>query len=768
MKINKPLIFGIIFFLFALVVVSLSGIRINLFPTQEVALSNNADFGQVLPGIIFIQEITMKKDYLEQIDLYIGRINNDGVNETVVLIVDEARQILFSRRFSSREIVKADYYPFILKKPIKIGKGKKVLVCLSSVDGSRVNYITIPLNKKSAFGVFSVARIQNDDLISTISNPKEITHLEGSIGVKTHETNNLLLNFSFFLFLIVAVIITTIIIFIKKIKQLLLPLKVYPEYAFLVIATVFGVIFLYITPPFQTPDEPAHFYRSYQISELNFSSKPYETPESLQTITAPGERMKFKSWEKTSKEEILALKNIRLKPEIRTHMETISYTIPYIPQVLGIVLMRIFSDSPIWYVYAARFFNLLFAVGFIFLGIKITPVQKWLFFLLGVMPMTISQIASASYDAFTISLAFLLFAFILRLAFLKMEAISRKAIGILFLITLLLAFCKPPYFLIVLAFLIIPVSKIGSLKKFGLLFAGLLLSALLVSQFWSAAIGALQSLFISNAHAMTYASNPAALTDLSLNPILSDKEPGPSKTETKTIGGTPDQKQPQSQVPSGNQQIANAAPLPPAESPFNATAQKKFIFDNPVRYLRILVSSITKYTGLYMTSFVGLFGWNDTGLPDSIVYLFIIILVLVALINPSSTIRIGITRKLILLAIFISCVFLIETGLYLYSNFVGTPYIVGVQGRYFIPLAPLFFILFYQQAFTRFFDNSTTKTSTKPTKGKVVATISKQSEIQNVSVFQNHLFPLALISFALFTLAYSIIMIINRFYIVTC
>ena len=768
MRINKPLISGMIFFLFALSVISFSGIKFNLFPTQEVDLSNNADFGQVLPGNVFIQEITMKKDYLAQIDLYIGRINNDGINETVMLIVDESRQILFSRRFSSREIVKADYYPFKLKKPIEIGKGKKVLVCLSSVDGSPANYITIPLNKKSAFGVFSVARIQNDDLISTISNPKEITHLEGSIGVKTHETNHPLFTFSFFLFLIVAVIITTIIIFIKQIKQLLLPLRLYPEYAFLVIATVFGAIFLYITPPFQTPDEPAHFYRSYQISELNFSSKPYEAPKSLQTITAPGERMKFKSWEKTSKAEILALANVKLESGVRSQVEALSFTIPYLPQALGIAVSRIFTDSPIWFLYASRLFNLLAAIGLVFLAIKITPVQKWLFFLLGVMPMTVSQMASASYDASTISLSFLLFAFILRLAFSQQSTIPRKALFILFLLTLLLSFCKLPYFLILLVFLIIPVSKIGSIKRFAIIFAGLLLSAILVSQFWSSAIGALQSLFISNAHAMTFTPNPAEITDLNLTPILSDKEPGTSQTETKTVGGASDQKPQPNQAPSGNQQIANTSPPPPAESPFNATAQKKFIFDNPVRFLGILVNSITKYFGLYMTSFVGLFGFNDTGLPDSIVYLFITILLLVALINPASTIRIGIARKFILLTIFISSVLLIETGLYLYSNIVGVPYIVGVQGRYFIPLAPLFFILFYQQAVTGYFDKTVTKAPVKPIKGKAATAMSKPSGIQNVSVFQSHLLPWVIISFALFTLTYSIIMIINRFYIVTC
>jgi len=35
---------------------------------------------------------------------------------------------------------------------------------------------------------------------------------------------------------------------------------------FILFAGVFGLSLVFITPPFQVPDEPAHFYRSYQIS----------------------------------------------------------------------------------------------------------------------------------------------------------------------------------------------------------------------------------------------------------------------------------------------------------------------------------------------------------------------------------------------------------------------------------------------------------------------------------------------------------------------
>ncbi|MER3433396.1 MAG: hypothetical protein C4288_08190 [Leptolyngbya sp. ERB_1_1] len=40
-----------------------------------------------------------------------------------------------------------------------------------------------------------------------------------------------------------------------------------PERAFLILSLIFGMMFIIALAPFQSPDEPAHFYRAYQLSE---------------------------------------------------------------------------------------------------------------------------------------------------------------------------------------------------------------------------------------------------------------------------------------------------------------------------------------------------------------------------------------------------------------------------------------------------------------------------------------------------------------------
>jgi len=43
-----------------------------------------------------------------------------------------------------------------------------------------------------------------------------------------------------------------------------------PERAFLIVGFIFGVAILILTPPFQVPDEPQHFFRAFQLSEGRF------------------------------------------------------------------------------------------------------------------------------------------------------------------------------------------------------------------------------------------------------------------------------------------------------------------------------------------------------------------------------------------------------------------------------------------------------------------------------------------------------------------
>ena len=40
-----------------------------------------------------------------------------------------------------------------------------------------------------------------------------------------------------------------------------------PEWAFVALAGMLGSVLALLTPPFEGPDEPAHFCRAYQVSE---------------------------------------------------------------------------------------------------------------------------------------------------------------------------------------------------------------------------------------------------------------------------------------------------------------------------------------------------------------------------------------------------------------------------------------------------------------------------------------------------------------------
>ncbi len=776
MKKYKNLIAGLAFLIIAMAALFLISPVNFFFPTQETELSGNADFGNLLPGVLFIQEVTMKKDFLEEIEVYLGKTSETAINNNTLLLFDETGMVFFTKRFSSEEIVKADYYSFKPKKSVRIGAGKKFSVALVSFDGNPSNCLAIPLNKTSRFGKFVVARIQNDDITATIADPREVSPIGGSIGIRTHETNFAFLNGPAIVVCIIILLFTISIILSTQILRLLRSFTVKPEYFFVGTATVFGLIFLFITPPFQTPDEPAHFYRAYEISELNLARMPDEVPVAVKKTATACERMKFKSWEKFSPKEMAALKSIRLDSRQRTYVESVNYTLPYLPQALGIAIGKLFSNVPVIYLYWARLFNLITAIFLIFLAIRITPVQKWIFALLGVMPMTVSQMASASYDAPTIGLSLLLIALILKFAYSGNERLTTKSIVALFILTALLACMKPPYFLISMVFLIVPVSNAGSMKQYLLIAAGLLLSGVLISQFSSQIVAGVRSLLVQESRAAvaipsipsspgpTVTATPVGVSTAQVQDVP-DKT-GVSREPTDTHKNPAVQTETAPEQASTAQDPGAVVSDRSAKNLYNAREQKDFILSNPVRYLEIMITTIIKYTGLYLTSFVGLFGWNDTGMPAFMVFLYLLLVFIAVAIDRNGSIRIRWPQKLILFAIFLVCLAIIETGLYLYSNLVGANYIIGVQGRYFIPLAPLLLLMFYTSGPAGFLHLRFSKTDPESRKGKNPPKKPVKQESQGFSRFQIHYLPWLLLPVVLFELIYALFMVINRFYIV--
>jgi len=414
------------------------------------------------------------------------------------------------------------------------------------------------------------------------------------------------------------------------------------EFIFLFIAIIIGILFVFITPPFQGPDEYNHFYRAYQISEFQFLAKQQQNqiggdiPISItETMTQVGnQKLEFHPKNKQSINMIVPLLKMPLNKNIKKfeHFENtaIYFPIMYLPQSVGIFIGRIFNLSPLILMYLGRTFNLVSWSFLTFLAIRIMPFGKRTMLILALAPMAVFQAASFSADGVINSLAFLLIAVFIRYAFDEERAIHNKDIIIIFILSMILALCKQSYFLISLIFLLIPVKKMASKKKYYLFFISLMASNIIVILVWT--------------YCVKYAILP-----LAYRPNVS------------------------------------------------AISQLLYIINDPVNYIHVLGKTFFIYWHVYITGWVGRLGWFDTVLPSKCIDVYLLMLVFTALTDSKTDMVIDVKKRSIIFITLMLELILIVSLIYLSFNTIGFTYIAGVQGRYFIPVGPLFCLLFYNK-----------------------------------------------------------------------
>ncbi|MFZ4521747.1 MAG: DUF2142 domain-containing protein [Bacteroidales bacterium] len=740
-------------------------------PAQQVELSHGVEYGAVLKDFLFIQEITMHKRYISRVDLYMAKLPSQFSNENVFLLLDDQHRILYTKRFSSNDFGEALYFPFDFKKTFDIGKGKKIYACIHSIDGDQRSYIGLAKKENSSLGKLYVVSVINNDIVQSFEKRQGLVDFTGSIGARTFETDTRYFSLLQIIFYLVALAVALLLFFFAQIALFIRKIKVLPEYSFLGFSLGFGLLMLVFTPPFMVPDEPVHFYRSFQVSEFNMTKQRDDFPKSLVQLGTICDRMQFSTHEKTTRKEILSLGEIKTNPTVRVNKETPDYTLPYLPQAIGIGIGKIFGLTPLWLFYLGRLFNLLASVVLLFLAIRTTPVFKWVFFLLAVMPMTLYQMASLSYDAVTIGLCFLLLATILRHSLSGGKTVTTRDVLVLFLLTILLAAAKQPYSVILLTFLVIPVVNFGSVKRYLAVFAGLAMAVVIVSQLGS--LGKAVSAKLANSgHVVKsekYAcsghsqeEHPGSVKIMSsMLPLL------PHAPEITNAAQEQSQQQPEAaaagQQPQPNDaaQVTAQAPI----DPIDPSSQKSYILHDPIRYTGILVHTLGKSMDLYLTSFVGLFGWIDTPLPGSVTYSYLFFLILFSLFGTITGKGINLLSKAIFLLVFIAGFVLIETALYVYCNPVGCDPITAVQGRYFIAVGPLLFMIFSSNALLSFLQ----KAFFRPVKQPSGKKLQKQPSAATFSgdMLVPKLLPWIAMLVAFITLTTSVFVILERFYVIS-
>jgi uncharacterized membrane protein len=210
----------------------------------------------------------------------------------------------------------------------------------------------------------------------------------------------------------------------EKISKIITRLQS-PEIIFLLFGLFFGTILVFVTPPFQAPDEGAHFKRAYQISSGQIVAKKRNgsvggvIPLSITKLENYFMRLADKKT-KITYQEIIDKMSIDLDPTetFFGHFPNTSLysPVPYLPQSIGIAIGRLLNFHTLNLLYLGRLLNLICWTLLTYLAIKITPILKWIFVLLSLMPMTIFLAASLSADPILISASFLLIACTLKYA----------------------------------------------------------------------------------------------------------------------------------------------------------------------------------------------------------------------------------------------------------------------------------------------------------------------------------------------------------------
>ncbi len=418
-----------------------------------------------------------------------------------------------------------------------------------------------------------------------------------------------------------------------------MPFKLRPDMIFVILGSLFGIAFVFLTPPFQAPDEYEQFYRAVHVGQGEWLAIKEGKrvggylPESIAITGAKvangiaGHPEIQLAWE-----DIWNFLNFPLNDEKRIFYNFpnmgLYSPVPFFPQSIGIAFARAWDASPLVMLYAGRLSNLAVWLAIVMISIRWLPMFQWVFVLLALMPMSLFMASSVSADVATNALGFLWTSLILHLSF-STRPVSFSKWGLLFGVGWLLILTKHAYISLLFLILMIPKHRRLTLRYYWVFLTVFGVSSLITFLAWSEVI---RDLFV---------------------------------------------------------------PANPAETNISIEGQTAYIFNNTWMYLQIAAQTlISSWSGL-AHEFVGVLGWLDTPLDPKVVKLYWGILVFVAVIDFRERLVVSFFQKGIVLITLLGSCAIVITSAYLKWNSVGKPWIDGLQGRYFIPLAPLLFLLLY-------------------------------------------------------------------------
>lgn len=222
---------------------------------------------------------------------------------------------------------------------------------------------------------------------------------------------------------------------------------------FLVTVLVMGIGYSALMTPFTVPDETVHYYTAYRISNtLTFTKEKTDNPDLTLYVRAcdtdyQGIFSNFngKHYMPSTSSYATAINNILGAEEseemvLRESDQISGNYVCYVPAGIGITLGRALHLNSVPTFYLGRFMNLLLFAVLGMLAVRKMPFGKNILFATALLPLTLQQVASYSYDSVIIAFAFYYIATCTHLAY---RAKQIRVTDIAALLVCLMVFCAP-------------------------------------------------------------------------------------------------------------------------------------------------------------------------------------------------------------------------------------------------------------------------------------------------------------------------------------
>lgn len=232
---------------------------------------------------------------------------------------------------------------------------------------------------------------------------------------------------------------------------------------------IFGLIFLIMMPVYTVPDEQIHLSTTYELSNwmLGYPTNEDGTIPMRQDDYNFGEIAKGHNVATSDQYYKSIFKMATNREMIDTERVTAkTWHIQYLFGALGISLGRLLGLGAVLTLLLGRLFNLLFFVTCTRYAIKQIPVGKYAVFTMALLPMTLQQTMSYSYDVVLLATTFLLIAIVFKYAYEKNVVINKCDFVIMLICVMISGIVKGhAYFPMIALPMLIVISRFKENKK---------------------------------------------------------------------------------------------------------------------------------------------------------------------------------------------------------------------------------------------------------------------------------------------------------------